>query len=271
MYSISQTRTYLNILIYGNPGIGKTWLTATAQSHKDMQNVYFLNVEGGLATIAGVEGIKAIDIVGIERFKPTPEKPALLPNQSTLEDEFWKLAAKQGDYANINTVIIDSGTEIQTLNLEILSSEAMKKNKNRSQDELWIDDYGKSTAQLKRIFRWFRDLPMNVIITALPQQVYPKGEGKKTLEPVEVRPQFTEKLGVSVMGYMDMVWYIYSDSDQRYLLTQEHGVFKAKTRGIYFSEQLGTKVLLKNVNDPKSEGHDLSSIYELFKKTEIKK
>lgn len=265
MYQVVNDNVFLNVMLYGPPGVGKTWLASTAQNHEKMRDVYFLNVEGGLATIAGRGDIKAINIVGIEKFKPTPEKPDLAEHESTLEDEFWKLAARRGDYASINTVVIDSGTEIQTLNLEILSKEAMKKNKSREQDELWIDDYGKSTAQLKRIFRWFRDLPMNVIVTALPQSVYPKGDKKnKTVEPVEVRPQFTDKLGTSVMGYMDMVWYMYKDNEGRHLLTQEHGVFKAKTRGMKFSKELGLTVDLRDELVDNSEGYDFAEIFDLF-------
>jgi len=269
MYQVKNDNVFLNVMLYGPPGIGKTWLASTAQNHPKMKDVYYLNVDGGLATIGGRGDIKAINIVGIEKFKPTAEKPGLGENQSTLEDEFWRLAARQGDYADINTVVIDSGTECQTLNLEILSTEAMKKNKSRSPDELWIDDYGKSTAQLKRIFRWFRDLPMNVIVTALPQNVYPKTESKnKTVEPVEVRPQFTDKLGTSVMGYMDMVWYLYKDKEGGHLLTQEYGIFKAKTRGMKFSKELGLIVDVKDGLDPTSKGLDLTDIFDLFLNTE---
>ena len=270
MYQLKNENPYLNIMIYGPPGVGKTWLTSTAQNHPKMRDVYYLNVEGGLATISSRGDIKAINIIGIERFKPTADKPALRPHESTLEDEFWKLAAREGEYASINTVVIDSGTEIQTLNLEILAFEGVKKNKMRTPDELWIEDYGKSTAQLKRIFRWFRDLPMNVIITALPQSIYPKGEANKSkqTEPIEVRPQFTDKLGTSLMGYVDFVWYMYKDKEERYLLTQEHGVFRAKTRGIKFAEKIGPTILVKKESSPGHKGIDLAGIYELYLNTE---
>ncbi len=268
MYNVDASGDHLNIMLYGEPGAGKTWLASTAQNHPLMKNVLFLNVEGGLVTLASRGDIKAIDIVGIEKFKPTPEMPELPPFSSTLEDVFWKLLRKEGDYADINTVVIDSGTEAQTLSLEKLSAEGKKKNKQRGDDELWLEDYGKSTAQLKRLLRWYRDLPMHVIVTALTQHVYPKTSSGQMGEPTEVRPSFTNKLSVSAMGYVDYLWYIYKDGTGRHILTQEHGKFKAKTRGMRFSQVLGQVVDIKDELNPEAGGMDMADIYSLFLETE---
>ena len=275
MYLVQVTESpKLNVLIYGPPGIGKTWLTSTAQDHPAMADIFYLNIEGGLATVAGRGDVRAINIVGIEKFKPTADMPGLPENCSTLEDEFWKLAGRQGEYASIKTVIIDSGTECQTLSLEAIVTSAIAKNKikykDRSPDEVYMDDYGKSTAQLKRIFRWFRDLPMNVFITALPQMVFPKGENlnSKNLEPLEVRPQFTAKLGEAVMGYMDMVWYMYKDNNGRHLLTQDTGKFRAKTRGMKFSQVIGPVIDIRDELNPEDEGLGIPDIYDLYLEAE---
>ncbi len=273
MYLLQVTNNLkLNVLIYGAPGIGKTWFTSTAQDHPQMANVLYLNAEGGLVTIAGRGDIRAINIIGIERFKPTADMPELPPNCSTLEDEFWKLAGRQGEYGSINTVVIDSGTECQTLGLELIVADAIAKNKarykNRTLDEIYIEDYGKSTAQLKRIFRQFRDLPVNVFITALAQTVYPPGDNDKNVEPLEIKPQFTAKLGESVMGYMDMVWYMYKDERGRHLLLQETGKFRAKTRGIKFSQAVGPVIDIRDALDPGGGGMDVASIYDLYLETE---
>ncbi len=271
MYKINDVKNpRLNVLIYGPSGVGKTWLASTCQDHPDMADVYFLNVEGGLATIWGKgKNILVMDIVGIEAFTPTIDMPKLLPHQSTLEDEWRKLIQRQGDYANINTVVIDSGSECQTLSLEIISAQAAKRNSKRSVDDVYLEDYGRSTSQLKRFFRRYRDLSMNVIITALPQEQYGKQpDGTPNSDLQGVRPQFTNKLATSVMGYMDMVWYMYNDSKNRVLLTQPKGVYQAKTRGINFAKALGPNVILQNLNDPSHTGYTLSTIYDMFIKTE---
>jgi hypothetical protein len=130
-------------------------------------------------------------------------------------------------------------------------------------DEFWQDDYGKSTNQLKRIFRWYKSLPINVIITALPKKVYPRRRGsQEDVEPIEVRPAFTNKLGDAVMGFVDFVWYLWEAEGEdgkthRYMLTHNKGIFQAKTRGVKFAEALGEVVV-----DPY-----LPDLYELFLKS----
>lgn len=272
MYVVTANNPRFNILLWGEPGVGKTLLASTAQDHPKMGNVLFLSVEGGLITIAGRGDIRAMNIIGVRKFVPTAEMSVMPENCSTLEDEFWKLANKQGDYADINTVVIDSGTELQTLNLENIVDAAMKakKNKNRvDEDEIWQEDYGKSNNQLKRLFRWFRDLDINVIITALPVAVFPKGkDGNENVEPIEVRPQFTNKLAKSVMGYMDMVWYLYKDNNKLYLLTQEVGKFKCKTRGVNFAKTIGVQVHIKDINNPQDGGYLLPDLYDIWVESE---
>ena len=68
----------------------------------------------------------------------------------------------------------------------------------------------------------------------------------------ESKPNMTDKLCTSVMGYMDFVWYLYVAEEQlvdkdgnayaethRYLLTQPAGGFAAKTRGSSFARHIG--------------------------------
>src|SRR5690606_25265249 len=192
----------MKILVYGPQGVGKTYLAATAQDHPAMRDVLFLNVEGGLMTIAYRGDIMAEDI----------------SSTKTLEDIFWKIANKDPEYAQFKTLVIDSGTELQTINLEEIVRQAIEKEvkqkgtnaRKTDIDEFWQDDYGKSTNQLKRIFRWYKSLPINVIITALPKKVYPRRRSnQEDVELIEVRPAFTDKLGDAVMGFVDFVWYLW--------------------------------------------------------------
>lgn len=239
---VSETDKFLKVMIYGDPGIGKTVLSATATQNPAMEKTLVVNIEGGMLSIAGTEAMATDQIKSMKE----------------VEELMWALSSRQAGFEDYNTIVIDSGTELQTLSLEGIVAAAKKKKSDRDLDEIYIEDYGKSTACLKRIFRHFRDLPMNIIVTALTKRIMPPIASKKTT-PLKVLPQFTSKLADSLSGYMDAVWYMYLDENgQRCILTQPEGAYFAKTRGQRFSEALGKRV----------ENPNLSEIYNLLQETE---
>ncbi len=240
---VAEVDKYLKVLIYGDPGTGKTTLAATVTENVDMEKTLVINIEGGMLSIIDT-GALATDQVS---------------NITEVEEIMWALSSKAKGFEHFNTVIVDSGSELQTLDLEGIVREAKKKKSDRDLDDIHIEDYGKSTQRLKRIFRHFRDLKMNVIVTALVKRHMPPAtSARKT--PLKVVPKFTASLSDSVCGYMDCVWYLYLDEEtgKRQMLTQPEGVYFAKTRGHNFSRELG-----KLVEDP-----NFSDIYNLLQTTE---
>lgn len=248
----SEVEQYLKLLVYGDPGVGKTTLAGTADGHPNMGPVLVANIEGGVLSIADT------DCDTTEQLRTTAE----------VEELFWALANKGDGFDKYRTLVVDSATELQTIDLEGIVAESLKKKKqaDRDPDDIYLEDYGKSTARLKRIFRHMKDLPMHVVVTALCKREMPQNAHKMTNpQPRQVGPSLTSKLATSLMGYMDCVWYYYGTTNEegetvRNLLTQREGPYMAKTRGQSFSRELGKVV----------ENPHLGRIFDLLIKTEVK-
>lgn len=231
IYKVTPEAPFVNLMLFSEAGEGKTTLAASAQDHPEMANVLFANIEGGLMSVAHRQDISSVDISSVD----------------DLYELFWKLQRRDKDVRDFNTIVIDNVSELQRMDLEQIVQNEVENSTNKNRvdpDDIWQEDYGKNTVRLERILRWFKNLPINLIITAHPKFVYPKvgrGVDLTEIEPTVVIPKLTQSLCKSVLGLVDFVWFMKFDpeEDRRWLLTQPDGTYYAKTRGHKFSKAMG--------------------------------
>jgi len=242
--------TRLKILAYGVPGSGKTTFASTAA---EIGKVLFINVEGGMLSIPAryQENILVIDL------KNTPEQTAIEQFEETLYTLSYQDFKANPWLEGIETVVLDSGSEFANIALESIVRKRMEINPRHEADEVWLEDYGWMNSSLTRLFRHLRDIPYHVIMTALSQTMLPPQSDSDrksaiTPEPLEVKPAFTKKLAESTMGFYDCVWHFYMKTSEGtneegnvridrdiYVLTQPYRIYRAKTRGSNFPDELG--------------------------------
>lgn len=192
MVTPAEAIPYLNILIYGEPGAGKTYLAGTAQDSKHTSPILFLDVEGGTVTLRKKPGI---DVVRIKKIED-------------VVDIYNKLAADKSGY--YKTVVIDSLSEVQKLDLRFcMDEEYNKKPDSIDRDVATLRSWGKSGERMRRIIRAYRDLPMNTIMTSLVAS-----EKDEQTGVVQFFPMFPGKLRGEVPGYFDIVGLLQSKEDR---------------------------------------------------------
>lgn len=210
------------MLIYGDPGVGKTTLAATALNVPEMSDVLILNIEGGIMSVVEAEE------VGL-RTTPMVKDISTLKD---LEEVFWYL--RTGDH-QFQTLVIDSYSELAKICLDAIVDHEVDTNAKRtSNDEIWLEDYGTMTKRMRRITRAIRDLPMHVILTCHAAATQDKDKNEV------IGPSLTTKLRESVIGYMDIVAYMFTRVEEvegasenkivRGILTQPYGKWIAKDR-----------------------------------------
>ncbi len=235
---------YLNLLIYGDYGVGKTYLAGTASEVPMMSDVLLLNAEAGDLTLQVDEhNFQAIDSVRVTDYETASKVYDFLKAHCTARDagdvdklremESWLRGTdpdkikKPKEY---RTVIVDSLTEvgIYCLNQLLGISDSTQMNEETNSAE-WAD-YGKSLNMVTRMVRNFRDLDMHVIMIC--SQKWTQDETKKML----YHPAMTGQLADKVQGFMDMVGYYAltgtseDGSAHRRLYVAPTGRFKAKCR-----------------------------------------
>jgi hypothetical protein len=212
---VQKRAQYINILLYGDSGVGKTTLAGSADGCPDLRPVLMIDFEGGTESL--VRTYPEVDQVRVETWK----------EMQAVYDELHR--GKHG----YSTVILDSLTEIQKFNMYSIMQELATSRPDLDPDVPGMREWGKNLEQMRRFVRAFRDLKMNTIFTALKKE----DKNDKT-GMVTTLPSLTGKLSGEVAAFLDIVAYYYvkrvgngeDAEDKRLLLTQKTETIIAKDR-----------------------------------------
>jgi len=213
---VQERSSFLNILIYGDSGVGKTTLAGSADSVPAMRPVLFVDMEGGIESLKRTEYTE-VETVRVKNWK----------EMQTVYD-----VLHSGDH-NYKTVVLDSLTEIQKFNMYNVMGELMQKRPDLDPDVPGMREWGKNLEQMRRMVRGFRDLEMHTIFTALAKTDKDEKTGLKS-----ILPMLSGQLAAQVAAFMDIVVYYYvkqignGDDAQflRLLLTRKTEAVVAKDR-----------------------------------------
>ena len=215
---VEEDNPFLKVLIYGPPGSRKTTLVCQA-AKSNPKSVIFVDVEHGIITLRNKFSRENFPyMLGMRRLKMTRFEQVL--------DLFWAL--KEGKYPEVKTVIIDTFTSLQARHLNENVDAAAHKDKNRNPFLAVGVDYQINTGAMQRVLTSFRDLPVNLLITAHQLE-------DKDGDRIFVRPMVTPKVYSTLHGLMDVMAFSWNDIDHEgnetnYLQVRPSRRVEAKSR-----------------------------------------
>ena len=211
--SVEEASETLNWLIFGDSGVGKTRLAASACRVPELAPVLVIDCEGGVSSIKHL-----YPEVGVLRAKSWEE----------LQEIYNDLYDDNGQ--TFKTVVVDSITEIQKFSMAGVMRLLTSQEPDRDPDIPGLREWGKNIEQTRRFIRAMRDLPVNTVFTALRMDDRNQRTGVTTIQP-----SLSGKLAKEVSAFIDEVLYMYvkniGDGEYaRLLLTRKTEEVIAKDR-----------------------------------------
>ena len=190
---------YLSMLLFGDPGTGKTLLAASAHLMEEMQPVLFCNAEGGTATLYQDRYRERYEDLDIENITDTDQ------NADRFLDNLGEVYERIQD-EGYKTLIVDTLSEVQRYGLMDLSDQHKGWWRAfRDPKKVTLPMYGASLTQTAILVRALRDLPAHVIATAHVRRAHLETDGHDY-----VVPSFTGQQWKEAMKVFDEVWYLYT-------------------------------------------------------------
>lgn len=208
---VNQKAPFINMLIYGESGAGKTRLSGSADAVPSMRRVLFIDVEGGTLTLR--DTFPEVETVRVRNWQ----------QMQAVYDSLY-----DGNHM-FTTVVIDSLTEVQKMSMDNVMRKLVEEHEERDSDVPGIREWNINLEQTRKFVRAFRDLPCNTIFTALASTDKDMRTGA-----IKRKPSLSGKVKDEVAGFLDMVLYLYvkeiNQENKRMLLCEQTENTVAKDR-----------------------------------------
>jgi len=200
----SEVVDWINMLIYGEPGVGKTYLCGTAEDHPDTAPVLYLDIDGGVTTLRHRTSLDVKAVRSIEKIKRGTEEQ--LGINEIYELLFQSIDRETGKIP-YGTVVIDRLDELADIDMRYIMRDAY----NRKPETVDIDvpsprEWGINRSHIRKLVRAFKDLPCHVIFVSGVNTKEEEGQ------PTKYFPGFAGKLRNELPGFVDIVGYYYNDN-----------------------------------------------------------
>ncbi len=179
--TIEDTQPYPKILIYGDPGVGKTHFAGFAPKP------LVFDYERSTETYRGI--------------------PELASTVKIYRNPSWANLNKLTDEAiaspDIDTLVFDTVSRMQVHHTREYVEPLALKDSQRDKDIPYLHDYRKVTNMMDRYFEKLQAAPINVIFIA-----HQRTEMEELTKKVTIRPDLTPELGRLLTGLINVVGYL---------------------------------------------------------------
>jgi hypothetical protein len=202
---VTEVIPFVNVMIYGRPGSGKTHVAGTGATSKHLSPMLYINAEAGSSTLKKLDGSGNILVV------PDPNTQGAITWEQFegVYDELDRQCYRSADSPEFRTAVIDTGTELQKINMDWVMKRTLKAHPDRDPDVPGLHDWGASTNRMRKVLRLFRDLPMNFIFICHEQ------EDRDNKGVLWKKPDLPGKMANQVAGLFDQVMYLYTKEGQK--------------------------------------------------------
>jgi hypothetical protein len=219
---LSKPRTaakHLKLLVYGDPGTGKTFLAGSAEDVPEMQDVFYVDAEKGVLSIQ--RRGEHLDVFDMNDFDVDAERVV-----------DFLIHESNGQY---RTVVLDSLSSIYTMAMRSTENYLMNQSKSGAVDGRAL--FGETSRSIEVFLKALYDQPISLIATCHEKEV----RDERTKE-VKVLPSLPGQLATAVARYFDIVGRLYVHVDfeeggshrvwdiERRMIMDSHWKYMAKNR-----------------------------------------